>query len=75
MYKCNDKLERKNVMTKDKTFSMRCDQAFLDTLVQLSDAMGVTKSEVVDISVGIYPHLIELTDKLEKLIKDTKDNL
>jgi hypothetical protein len=62
-------------MTKDKTFSMRCDQEFLDTLTRLSDAMGVTKSEVVDISVGIYPHLIELTAKLDKLIKDAKDNL
>ena len=62
-------------MTKDKTFSMRCDGHFLDTLDHLSEQMGVSKSQVVEITIGIYPSLIELYDKLDRLVQDTKDNL
>jgi len=60
---------------KDKRFIMRCDQQFLDTLAHLSEQMGVSKSEVVDITVGIYPSLVELYDKLDNMIKEAKSNL
>ena len=62
-------------MTKDKTYSMRCDQHFLDTLDHLSEQMGVSKSQVVEITIGIYPSLVELYDKLDTMIREAKDNL
>ena len=62
-------------MTKDKTFSMRCNDNFLDTLNKLSEDMGVSKSQVVEITVAIYPSLVEMQLKLEKMIEDAKCSL
>lgn len=62
-------------MTKDKQFTMRCDEGFLDTLARLSKDMGVSKSQVVEITVGIYPSLVEMYNKLDKMIADAKCNL
>ena len=62
-------------MTKDKTFSMRCDQGFLDTLDRLSEQMGLSKSQVVEITVAIYPELVAMYNKLDRMIADAKCNL
>lgn len=60
---------------KDKRFHMRCDQQFLDDLDKLSEAMGVSKSQFVEIAIGIFPSLIEMQQKLDNLIKNAKDSL
>lgn len=62
-------------MTKDKKFQMRCTQSFLDTLADLSKGMGVPKGQVVEVCVNIFPAIVELQQKLDKLIKDAKDSL
>ena len=62
-------------MTKDKTFQMRCDVEFLDTLSKLSEEMGVSKSQVIEITIGIFPSLVKMQQKLDKLIADAKDTL
>jgi hypothetical protein len=64
-----------NTKTKDKTFSMRCDQKFLDSLTQLSEDMGVSKSQVVEITIAIYPDLVRMYNKLDKMIIEAKQNL
>jgi hypothetical protein len=68
-------IRKENVMTKDKRFMMRCDQQFLDTLARLSDEMGVSKSQFIEITVGIYPSLVDMYNKLDKMIADAKCNL
>jgi hypothetical protein len=60
---------------KDKQFSMRCDQQFIDTLTHLSEEMGVSKSQFIEITVGIYPSLVEMYLKLDSMIQDAKNNL
>lgn len=64
-----------NPRTKDKTFSMRCDQQFLDNLTQLSEDMGVSKSQVVEITIAIYPDLVRMYNKLDKMITDARQSL
>ena len=62
-------------MTKSKVFQMRCDEDFLSTLTQLSEQMGVSKSQFIEITVGIYPELVAMYNKLDSMIQDAKDNL
>ena len=54
---------------------MRCDEDFLSTLTQLSEQMGVSKSQFIEITVGIYPELVAMYNKLDSMIQDAKDNL
>jgi len=60
---------------KNKQFTMRCDEDFLSTLTQLSEQMGVSKSQFIEITVGIYPELVAMYNKLDSMIQDAKDNL
>jgi len=60
---------------KNKQFTMRCDEDFLSTLTQLSAEMGVSKSQFIEITVGIYPELVAMYNKLDGMIQDAKDNL
>lgn len=61
--------------TKNKTFTMRCDDVFLDNLSLLARDMGVSKSQAVEITINIYPGLVELYNKLDRMIKEAKNQL
>jgi len=40
--------------TKNKTFSMRCDQHFLDQVDELRAAFGLNRSELIEFVVKYY---------------------
>jgi len=60
---------------KNKTFTMRCDDVFLDNLALLARDMGVSKSQAVEITINIYPGLVELYNKLDRMIKEAREQL
>jgi hypothetical protein len=62
-------------MTKNRTFQMRCDQKFLDTLDDISRGMGLSKSLTIEVIVNFYPELVKLQLKLERMIQEAKDQL
>ena len=76
---CNDKfvwtILEENVMTKNKTFQMRCDQEFLDTLDELAKEMHMSKASTVDVAVKIFPGLVQLQSKLERMIQEAREQL
>lgn len=61
--------------TKTKTFTMRCDDLFLANLERLSNDLGVSRSSAVEITINIYPALVELQTKLEQMVRDAKEVL
>ena len=46
-------------MTKDKTFQIRCDQEFLDTVDELRQAFGMNRTELIEYLVQYIPSLAE----------------
>jgi len=44
-------------MTKDKTFQIRCDQEFLDTVDELRNAFGMNRTELIEYLVQYIPEL------------------
>ncbi len=68
-------IRKENVMTKDKKFSMRVDQIFMDNLNWLSKEMGLSKAASIEIAVSIYPELVKMYAKHQQLLDDLKDKL
>ena len=72
--KCIYKL-KEFVMTKDKLFSMRCTQDFLDDLATLSNEMGLSKAATVELTINIYPGLVKLMIKHEDMLAKLREDL
>ena len=62
-------------MTKDKKFSMRVDQTFIDNLTWLSKEMGLSKAASIELVVNLYPELVKMYAKHQQLLDDLKDKL
>jgi len=68
-------ITRRNVMTKDKTFQMRCDDVFMDNLNWLSREMGLSKAATVELVVNLYPELVKMYAKHQELLEELKSRL
>ena len=65
-----------NVMTKDKKFQMRCDQQFLDDLDHITEALGFkSRAATIELTISIYPGLVQLMNTHQQLLDDLKDKL
>ena len=62
-------------MTKDKKFSMRCSQDFLDDLTTLSKEMGLSRAATVELTINIYPALVKLMIKHEDMLAKLREDL
>ena len=60
---------------KDKIFTMRTDEEFRGNLDWLSDEMGLPKAQCVEIAVNLFPALVKMYAKLDKMVKETKEQL
>ena len=68
-------IRKENVMTKDKKFSMRVDQIFMDNLNWLSDEMGLSKAATIELVVNLYPELVKMYAKHQELLEELKSKL
>ena len=66
---------KENVMTKDKKFSMRVDQVFMDNLTWLSNELGLSKAASIELAVNLYPELVKMYTKHQELLDELKANL
>ena len=62
-------------MTKNKKFQMRCTQQFLDDLDELSKEMGLSRAATIELTINIYPSLVELMNKHELMLAKLKEEL
>lgn len=62
-------------MTKDKSFTMRCDQQFLDDLTILSEGIGLSRAATIELTIGIYPGLVKIMKHHQELLDRLKDDL
>ena len=62
-------------MTKDKKFQMRCDDTFITNLEWLSEGLGVSRAQAVEIAVNLFPELVKMYQKLETMVKEAKEAL
>jgi len=52
---------------------MRTDQSFRDNLAWLSNELGVSRSQAIEIAVNLFPELVKMHAKLEQAIKEAKE--
>ena len=62
-------------MKRDKNFNMRTDQIFRDNLEWLSNELGLSRTQSVEIAVNLFPELVKMYTKLDQMVKDTKATL
>lgn len=62
-------------MNKDKRFTMRADQVFMDNLNWLSKELGLSKAATIELVVNLYPELVKMYAKHQQLLDDLKDKL
>ena len=68
-------IRKENVMTKDKKFSMRVDQVFMDNLNWLSKEMGLSKAASIELVVNLYPELVRMYARHQELLDELKATL
>lgn len=56
-------------------FNMRTDTAFEKNLTWLSQELGVTKSQAVEIAVNLFPELVKLQSKLDRMVAEAQRDL
>jgi hypothetical protein len=54
---------------------MRCSQQFLDDLTNLSKEMGLSRAATIELTINIYPGLIQLMNKHEQMLSKLKEDL
>ena len=62
-------------MTKNKTFTMRCGQEFIDNLTSLANEMGLSRAATVELTINIYPALVKLMIKHEDMLAKLREDL
>ena len=56
-------------------FQMRCDDVFMENLNWLANELGLSKTMAVEIAVNLYPELVKMYAKHQKLLDELKDKL
>jgi hypothetical protein len=54
---------------------MRTDQVFRDNLEWLSNELGLSKTQSIEIAVNLFPELVKMYTKLDKMVAETKAQL